>query len=72
MQTLGPLVFVYLGTDEPPDLETQFLAAANPLDQMGFYSGLTFVKRVFYPVNCNWKVFVDNYLDGGFEQYRAK
>ncbi len=23
------------------------------------------VKRVEYPMNCNWKVFVDNYLDGG-------
>ena len=26
---------------------------------------LSWVKRVEYPMECNWKVFVDNYLDGG-------
>ena len=28
--------------------------------------GLRFVKRVSYELDCNWKVFVDNYLDGGY------
>jgi choline monooxygenase len=23
-------------------------------------------ERRYYPLNCNWKVFVDNYLDGGY------
>ena len=23
-------------------------------------------ERRHYPLNCNWKVFVDNYLDGGY------
>jgi len=27
---------------------------------------MEWVKRVEYPMNCNWKVFVDNYLDGGY------
>lgn len=27
---------------------------------------LTFVERRKYMVDCNWKVFVDNYLDGGY------
>jgi phenylpropionate dioxygenase-like ring-hydroxylating dioxygenase large terminal subunit len=29
-------------------------------------SGLTWVKNVSYDMACNWKVFVDNYLDGGY------
>eukprot|EP00729_Bicosta_minor_P000817 gene817-21712_t len=27
---------------------------------------LTFVRRRVYDLDCNWKVFVDNYLDGGY------
>ena len=27
---------------------------------------LKFYKRVLYDVPCNWKVYVDNYLDGGY------
>jgi len=27
---------------------------------------LTFHERVSYSLDCNWKVFVDNYLDGGY------
>ncbi len=29
-------------------------------------SGLTWVRTVVYDMKCNWKVFVDNYLDGGY------
>ncbi len=63
-QSLGPLVFIYLGRDEPPALESEFKAATDVIDRAGFYSGLTFVKTLSYKINCNWKVFVDNYLDG--------
>ncbi len=28
--------------------------------------GLRFEERRSYELNCNWKVFVDNYLDGGY------
>ncbi len=27
-------------------------------------SSKTFLKRVVYEVNCNWKVYIDNYLEG--------
>ena len=27
---------------------------------------LEFTQRVSYEMNCNWKVYVDNYLDGGY------
>lgn len=29
-------------------------------------SAMTFHKRVSYELACNWKVYVDNYLDGGY------
>mgnify|MGYP000446640170 CR=1 FL=1 len=29
-------------------------------------AGLKFVERREYTLNCNWKVYVDNYLDGGY------
>jgi len=30
------------------------------------WDGLHFVARRTYLVDCNWKVFIDNYLDGGY------
>jgi choline monooxygenase len=33
---------------------------------MGTLEGLRFLERREYTLACNWKVFVDNYLDGGY------
>jgi choline monooxygenase len=30
------------------------------------FQNLVFVKRKEYLIKCNWKVFIDNYLDGGY------
>ena len=60
----GPLVFVHLAPVSVP-LE-QFLA---PMPERCAGLGmeqLRFVGRRIYDVACNWKVFVDNYLDGGY------
>jgi len=60
----GPLVFVHLGqpTSSPGD---QLTALSRELDELG--SGeLRFVERRRYELDCNWKVYVDNYLDGGY------
>jgi len=58
----GPLVFVHLG-DAPTPLG-EWLA---PLpSEMGSLEGLHFLERREYTLACNWKVFVDNYLDGGY------
>src|ERR1051325_5770717 len=40
------------------DLVSQF----NPLEISNFH----WFERRAYTLNCNWKVFVDNYLDGGY------
>ena len=60
--TWGPFVFANLADDAPPLADV--LGAipeetrAMPLDRMGYY------KRVDYEIACNWKVYVDNYLEG--------
>jgi choline monooxygenase len=62
--TWGPLVFVRQSANGP-SLQ-QYLA---PLPEKTSGLGLDkmkFVQRKGYDLECNWKVFVDNYLDGGY------
>ncbi|MEW6277181.1 MAG: SRPBCC family protein [Candidatus Eremiobacterota bacterium] len=59
--TFGPLVFVHLG--RPKRSLAEVLA---PLAGMSGLAELRFVTRRTYDLDCNWKVFVDNYLDGGY------
>src|SRR5207245_8669716 len=60
----GPIVWAHLGP--PAESLTQFLAPlperATPLN----LDSLRFAARREYRLACNWKVFVDNYLDGGY------
>ncbi|MBY0525709.1 MAG: Rieske 2Fe-2S domain-containing protein [Gemmataceae bacterium] len=60
----GPLVFVHLGTNPPP--LTHFLAPLPRHESTRDLKALRFVGRREYELACNWKVFVDNYLDGGY------
>ncbi len=60
----GPLVFVHQG--KPSQALADFMA---PLPERTANLGLEelrFVGRRDYEVECNWKVFVDNYQDGGY------
>jgi choline monooxygenase len=59
----GPYVWVHGGAD-PPALK-QFLAPL-PERTAAKIDGLCFAGRRDYEVACNWKVYVDNYLDGGY------
>jgi choline monooxygenase len=54
LDAVGPTLQAFLGED----LRSQFL----PLR----LDGLQFTERRHYDFECNWKVFVDNYLDGGY------
>jgi phenylpropionate dioxygenase-like ring-hydroxylating dioxygenase large terminal subunit len=62
VDTWGPFVFVNLDRESPPLREVLGKipqeTSGIPLERMGFY------KRVDYEVGCNWKVYVDNYLEG--------
>ncbi len=57
-------VFVNLDASAPPLAEFLggLVARVAPLG----ISSLKFFERRSYSLNCNWKVFVDNYLDGGY------
>jgi len=60
----GPLVWVHMGKQPTPLLE-----CLAPLPERTAGLGmekLKFVERREYELACNWKVFVDNYLDGGY------
>ncbi|HEU4340135.1 MAG TPA: aromatic ring-hydroxylating dioxygenase subunit alpha [Candidatus Binatia bacterium] len=45
----------------------EFLSGAlmNPIRRLGLEK-LHWLERRRYSLNCNWKIFVDNYLDGGY------
>ena len=54
-------IFVNLNPEAPP-LESQL----DDLPQRISVAGLRFFTRKIYTLACNWKVYVDNYLDGGY------
>lgn len=60
----GPLVFV-THAQRPRDLDADLAPLARRLAPSG-YDRLRFVTRKSWELRCNWKVFVDNYLDGGY------
>jgi choline monooxygenase len=64
VDTWGPYAWVH---SNPVSLPLrQFLAPLpEQLARTGMES-LRFVERRTYELACNWKVFVDNYLDGGY------
>lgn len=64
VETCGPLVFVHPG--QPPQSLKDFLVPfPERTADMGLEK-LHFVARKDYELGCNWKVFVDNYQDGGY------
>lgn len=57
------LLFAWLGNDRPADLHQQLQAIPDrsaPID----LTHLRFYRRVSYTIDCNWKVYIDNYLEG--------
>jgi choline monooxygenase len=62
--TWGPFVFLFFGS-QPRSLaeDLQPLSARVPPEGLSL---LKFVARREYTLECNWKVYVDNYLDGGY------
>jgi choline monooxygenase len=60
----GPLVFVH---PERANMPLARFLAPLPEQTASLQSDkLCFVERREYQLACNWKVFVDNYLDGGY------
>lgn len=60
----GPWIFVCLSKNPQ-----EFLNSWKPFSEMSqdyCLDHMRFERRLEYSLNCNWKVFVDNYLDGGY------
>jgi choline monooxygenase len=58
--------FVFVNLDAHAGSLPEFLGALVGLAQPLGFGGLQFVERRSYTLNCNWKVYVDNFLDGGY------
>ncbi|HYV75598.1 MAG TPA: aromatic ring-hydroxylating dioxygenase subunit alpha [Candidatus Binatia bacterium] len=58
--------FVFVNLDpKASSLETFLGRLVNRVEPL-MLSQVKFFERRTYSLNCNWKVFVDNYLDGGY------
>ncbi|XP_007034364.2 PREDICTED: choline monooxygenase, chloroplastic isoform X1 [Theobroma cacao] len=72
--TWGPFVLLNMDKEilQKDDIDTDILASewlgscSEILSLNGVDSPLTYVCRREYIIECNWKVFCDNYLDGGY------
>jgi choline monooxygenase len=64
VDTWGPIVWAHLGRSQAPLLNT-IEPLARRMAPLGV-DKLHFAGRREYNLACNWKVFVDNYLDGGY------
>ena len=64
VETWEKFVFVNLDSQAAPlaDFLGELVARVQPLG----FSALKFVERRSYTQQCNWKVYVDNFLDGGY------
>jgi choline monooxygenase len=64
VETWEKFIFVTLDPQAAPlrDFLGELVQRANPLG----FSELKFVERRSYIQQCNWKVYVDNFLDGGY------
>jgi choline monooxygenase len=62
VDTWGPLAFVHAAAPEQSLVD--YLA---PLpERVGDLQSLRFERRVEYDLACNWKVYIDNFQDGGY------
>jgi choline monooxygenase len=62
---VGPFLFIHLGQDEPRFDIKEFDEAHQILSSRN-YENLHWIKRIEYIVNSNWKIYVENYIDGAY------
>jgi choline monooxygenase len=60
----GPWVFINLDADAEP-LADELETLDGALERSGWQE-LSYVATQSWTIECNWKVYVDNYLDGGY------
>ena len=62
VREFGPLILLNITGDAEPLILTSL---EDRLETTG-WTTLKRLERRSYPLQCNWKVFIDNYLDGGY------
>ena len=64
VEAWGPFVFVNLAEEAPP-LSAVLGPIQEEVAEHGFnVANMSLVERRDYTIGCNWKVYVDNYLEG--------
>ena len=64
VEAWGPFVFVNLAAEAPP-LSAVLGSIQDEVAVHGFnIANMSLVERRDYTLDCNWKVYVDNYLEG--------
>jgi choline monooxygenase len=61
----GPFVWVSLEKNSEP-LEQFLHPLPSWVESRNCFTGMKWYTRKTYDLACNWKVYVDNYLDGGY------
>ena len=65
LKVKGPFIFLYFGNFKEKERDKDDFFPIELLDE-SIFKNMAFVGRFSYEIKCNWKVFVDNYLDGGY------
>ncbi|CAF1025877.1 unnamed protein product [Adineta ricciae] len=70
IETIGPFIYLNFNFSNHTNIDDSGLSSIKQIHtkylQSTNYDRLTFITRESYPIKCNWKIFVDNYLDGGY------
>lgn len=69
VQNIGPFIYVNFNFTNRTSIKED-LSHVKEIDEKYLkstdYDQLEFITRRTYRLNCNWKIFIDNYLDGGY------
>jgi choline monooxygenase len=64
VESWGPFIALHFG--KPAVKLRQWVKPLMATFSRDPFAGMQFVRSVTYEVPCNWKVYIDNYLDGGY------
>jgi len=62
---VGPLLFIHLGKGNPR-FDIKDFDEAHQILSSRQYEELHWFRRIEYEVNANWKIYVENYIDGAY------
>eukprot|EP01040_Poterioochromonas_malhamensis_P011293 gene11293-12302_t len=68
LQIIGPWIYINFSPDHNANIQQDLpdLPEMTAMLDSTHYQDLVHYTSRSYTINCNWKVFIDNYLDGGY------